>query len=87
MTETLDTRRKRMVYQSWHRGNRETDIILGKFAESNLDRFTSDQLDQFDALLDLDDHDLYFWYSGQGEPDNSVRTPVLDMFLNFKLVK
>ncbi len=29
----LDTRRRRLLFRSWHRGMRETDLILGTFAD------------------------------------------------------
>ena len=28
----LDARRKRLLFRSWHRGMREMDYVLGKFA-------------------------------------------------------
>ena len=32
-TESLAIRRKRLRYLSWHRGMRETDLLLGSFAD------------------------------------------------------
>ncbi len=49
---SLDTRRKRLRFRSWHRGTREADLILGSFAEANLLGFDETRLDDYEALLD-----------------------------------
>ena len=30
----LDERRKRLLFRSWHRGIREMDLVLGRFADA-----------------------------------------------------
>jgi antitoxin CptB len=60
-----DNRRKRLLYRSWHRGTRESDLILGRFAEAHLAAFDDAQLDRYEALLACDDADLYDWVSGR----------------------
>ena len=30
----LDERRRRLLYRSWHRGTREMDLIMGRFADA-----------------------------------------------------
>ena len=44
MTGADDTRRKRLLFRSWHRGTKETDLLLGSFAEQHLAGFTADRL-------------------------------------------
>ena len=56
-----DTRVRRLLFRSWHRGTQESDLILGPFAEGSLTGFDGDQLDRFDALLDCTDPDLFDW--------------------------
>lgn len=58
-------RRRRMRYRAWHRGMRETDLLVGSFADLYLDGFTPRQLDSFEALLDVADADLLDWYGGR----------------------
>jgi antitoxin CptB len=67
MTGVDDTRRKRLLFRSWHRGTKETDLLLGSFAEQYLAGFTTEQLDRYEALLENDDGDLYDWITGRGE--------------------
>ena len=63
-----DSRLKMLSYRAWRRGIRETDLILGPFADAYLHTLTPGQLDAFEALLDLPDQDLYDWYKGAKAP-------------------
>jgi antitoxin CptB len=42
--EHPDVRRRRLLFQCWHRGTQESDFILGPFAEDALKTLDSDQL-------------------------------------------
>ena len=57
----LDIHRNRLVFRSWHRGTRESDLLLGSFAPSCLAGLDASQLDRFEALLDCSDPDLFEW--------------------------
>ncbi len=63
--ETHQTRCKRMAMRAWHRGTKEMDLILGRFADAHLAALPPEQLDQFDALMEENDQDLYQWVTGQ----------------------
>ena len=65
--DTLDPRRKRARYRSWHRGTREMDLILGPFADAEVAGLTPDELGQYEAVLDQPDPDLYKWITGERE--------------------
>ncbi|MBP7002663.1 MAG: succinate dehydrogenase assembly factor 2 [Amaricoccus sp.] len=48
---------------------RETDLLLGGFADAELGRLSSDELDAFESLLLENDQDLYLWISRNcGQP-------------------
>lgn len=74
--DPLQVRRKRLRYRSWHRGTREADLLLGRFADAHLAGMDDAQLTRFDALLDVPDPDLVDWLTGrQPQPaghDNDV---------------
>ncbi|MCB1413812.1 MAG: succinate dehydrogenase assembly factor 2 [Xanthobacteraceae bacterium] len=55
----LDDRRKRLLYRCWHRGTREMDLILGRFADAHIDRLSDAELAEFERLIEAHDHDLY----------------------------
>ena len=65
MTMDDQTLRKRLLFRSWHRGTREMDLILGRFAELNLEAMDRDQLDGYARLLENTDPDLYNWLTGR----------------------
>jgi antitoxin CptB len=60
-----NNRIKRLKIQSWRRGIKEMDLILGTFANMNLECLSEDELDVFDDLLLEDDHLLFSWVSGK----------------------
>jgi antitoxin CptB len=84
MTDALDTRRKRLLFRSWHRGTREADLLLGSFAERHLRGFTADQVDRYEALLAADDFDLLDWIAGGAAPPTERDSDVLRLLLAFK---
>lgn len=47
--------------RAWRRGFREADLILGPFADQYVATFSPDELDAFEALLEVPDQDLYGW--------------------------
>ncbi len=70
-TVDLDPRRKKILFRAWHRGMREMDLIMGRFAESNIDRMDDATLDVFEALIEVPDRDLLSWITGkEPTPEN-----------------
>jgi succinate dehydrogenase flavin-adding protein (antitoxin of CptAB toxin-antitoxin module) len=59
-----DFMRKKLLYMSTHRGCKEMDIILGKFAESELNSLTDEEITTYKKLLELSDDILYNAISG-----------------------
>ncbi|HTK84533.1 MAG TPA: succinate dehydrogenase assembly factor 2 [Patescibacteria group bacterium] len=79
--EDIDKRRKRLIYRSWHRGTREMDLILGRFADKHIGAFSESELDQYETILTCSDPDLYGWVTGREAPPANIRTPVLERLL------
>jgi len=65
MSETHETRLKRLMMRSSRRGIKEMDIILGRYAERHLAALDGARLDIYEVLLEENDHDLYQWVTGQ----------------------
>ncbi len=84
MSETDDPRRKRLLFRSWHRGTREADLILGRFAEAHLAAFDDRQLQRYEALLACDDADLIDWVGGRAAPPPELDHDVMHMLLAFR---
>jgi antitoxin CptB len=83
VSSSSDTRRKRLLFRSWHRGTRESDLILGRFADSQLASFDEGQLDRYEALLDCADADIFDWVSGRAAPPAAHDHDVTRMLLSF----
>ena len=62
------TRLKRLRYRSWHRGCKETDIILGRFADERLETLDISMVDVYERLLDEDDAHIWGWLTGKDVP-------------------
>jgi antitoxin CptB len=78
------TRKKRLLFRAWHRGTREADLILGSFAEASLAGFDAARLDQFEALLECPDAELFDWITGRSVPPAEHDTAVLRLLLAFR---
>lgn len=55
---------KYLRYQSWYRGTRENDLLLGQFADQTLSSFDLEQLRLYQQLLEEPDQDIFAWVLG-----------------------
>lgn len=60
MDET-ELRRRRARFRAAHRGTKEMDLLLGRYAEARLDGMSEAELSDFEALLSLPDPELQNW--------------------------
>jgi antitoxin CptB len=60
----LDLRRRQLLYRLWHRGTREMDLIMGRFADAAIDELTAAELTELERLADVPDPELYEWLTG-----------------------
>jgi antitoxin CptB len=81
---TLVTRRKRLLYQSHHRGTKESDLLLGSFAARYLEQFSPAQLTHYEALLAENDTLIFDWVYRRAAPPAGAQTDVLTLLLNFR---
>ena len=81
----LETRRKRLLYRSVYRGNKENDILLGQFARAHIAEFGAAELDQYERLLQVGDNDIYDWVAGKTPPPPQADTPVLRKLMAFRV--
>lgn len=76
--DDLDTRRKRLIFRSWHRGTKEMDLLLGSFADQYIAGFSDDELGVYEQLLELSDPDLYNWITGVEEAPANLICPLFE---------
>ena len=84
MTESVEVRRKRLLYRSWHRGTREADLLIGTFADRNLADFDGEMLDQFARLLAENDPDIYDWMTERTPVPPEHDNPVTVLLRQFR---
>lgn len=76
MSESIEDRRKRLYYRAAHRGMKEADLLVGRFAHAVLPDLSEAELDQFEALMEAQDRDILSWRMGRApvppEHDNGV---------------
>lgn len=84
MSPPSDHRRKRLLFRSWHRGTRESDLILGRFAEAHLARFDAAQLDRYEALLECSDAEIFDWVTGRAPPPPAHDHDVTRLLMSFR---
>ena len=67
----LDPRRRKILFRAWHRGMREMDLIMGRFADDAIGGFSDAELDEFERLIEVLDRDLLGWITGEiAVPEN-----------------
>jgi antitoxin CptB len=64
-SEGLDVRRRKVLFRAWHRGMRETDLILGRFADATIAELSEAEIDDFELLLEVQDRDVLAWLLGE----------------------
>ena len=79
--EDIAIRRKRLRYRAWHRGTKEMDLILGPFADANVDAYGVAELDRLEALMNEEDPPLLKWVMRQEEPPAHVDRAFLDLVI------
>jgi len=63
--EPVDIRRKRLVHRSLYTGMKETDLLLGGFARSEVALMEMASLEMYEALLQEPDPSIYAWAIGR----------------------
>ena len=81
----LAVRRRRAHYRAWHRGTKEMDIIMGRFADSALETMSADEMSEFEILIDVSDPLLFSWIVQGVEVPVEYRSPLLTRLKAFHL--
>jgi antitoxin CptB len=63
-SEGLDARRRRLLFRCWHRGIREMDLVLGRFADAQLATLSESDLAELERWLDVPDQQIFAWVNG-----------------------
>ena len=59
------------------------DLLMGGFADAALDALDEHELAWFEALLDVPDHDVFTWLTGQAPCPEGHDTPLFRKLKRF----
>lgn len=61
MGEDIEVRRRRAVWRAGHRGTKELDLLVGRFAAVHLASMGEPDLARFEAFLAVSEPELQAW--------------------------
>jgi len=82
----LDDRRKRLLFRCWHRGTREMDLILGRFADAEIATLSDGDMAELERLLEVPDPDLYAALTGDKMPEPELAGALFARIKAFRAV-
>ena len=84
MSINIDDLKKKIIYRSNYRGTKEMDKLLGTFIKKNIDNLSHEDLIDLEKLLNIDDTNLYNYYTGVKTDFEIENNKVNVLFKNFK---
>ena len=84
MSINIDELKKKIIYRSNYRGNKEMDKLLGRFVKKHIDDLQEEDLIDLDKFLNIDDTNLYNFYNGFDTEFEIEKNNISLLFKNFK---
>ena len=82
-SDGLDPRRKRLLFRSWHRGIREMDLVLGRFADAHIAELSDAELDEYETWLEIPDQQIFTWVNGSQMAPAEIDTALFRRLRDF----
>lgn len=82
-SEGLDPRRRRLLFRSWHRGIREMDLVLGRFADAHIAELSDAELDEYETWLEIPDQQIFTWVNGSQPAPAEIDTVLFRRLRDF----
>ncbi len=83
----LRTLQKKLQFKSSHRGSKEMDILLGSFVEKYIKLFNEGELQMLEAILELDDNDIYRYALDKVTIPIEIDNRVIQLLKDFTMLK
>jgi succinate dehydrogenase assembly factor 2 len=81
-------RRKRMIYRSKQRGWLEADLLMGSWAAENVPNLSTQELDEYEILLQEETIDIYNYISRKDPlPPHLQQLSVMKKLQDYALTK
>lgn len=82
-SDGLDVRRRKLLFRCWHRGLREMDLILGRFADREIGTLSEGEVAELEHLTDLPDPQVLGWLTGETEVPQAQDTALFRRLRDF----
>jgi antitoxin CptB len=86
----FELRRRRALYRATHRGSKELDFLLGRFAQEQIASMSEDEIETLERLIDAPDPDIAAsFYEGQTFGDAALDAMIesLRRFHGYEITK
>ncbi|GMF66917.1 unnamed protein product [Phytophthora fragariaefolia] len=80
-----EANRKRVIYRSKQRGWLEVDLLLGRWASQNVMQLSSDELRQYEDILNEETIDIFNYISGKSPVPARLDTPMMKRLQDYCL--
>lgn len=64
MSDELEVRRRRALWRAGHRGTKELDLLVGRYAEARLQGMAAADLERFEQFLAATEPEIQHWLLG-----------------------
>lgn len=78
---------KKLLYKSQNRGCKENDLIVGKYAAKYLSEMSVAELNDFAAILEENDVDIYDWLVKKTKAPSHLNQKIIQQLINFDISK
>jgi len=83
--ESIEVKRRRLLYQSRKRGMLENCLLLSHFAAAYLTKLNAEDLDLYDKLINTpsNDWDIYYMATGKIETPKEYQHHIMDLLKTY----
>ena len=81
--DDLTLRRKKALYRAQHRGTKEMDWLLGRYADARLATMSASELTLFEQFLAIADPELNHWLLEPNDCEHQDFAPLIDELRSF----
>ena len=81
-----DARLRRLQFRAWHRGTKESDLMVGGYFNRYAAQWTAEQIDWFEAFLEEEDVEIVAWAMGTMPIPDRLRGGMMDAFCKLDFV-
>ena len=81
----LETLKKKIIYRANYRGTKEMDILLSKFVDKYINKFSTDELEDLFNFLNLEDEVIYNFYQTKKMDKKIKKNKISEIFKDFKM--